>query len=161
MPSPGPQSGGSGETTGTVVAVTEPQVAPIGDLHEVTFDGEACTLSGPTVVPAGERSFVLRDVSDEQPAGLQIIVRELVDGHTFQELVDNQNEYGRGPGTYFGRPGWVYDVPLVGVTPAADLGPHRDFREVSLDPGTHAVAVWTPQGGEPIWLCAPLDVVEP
>jgi hypothetical protein len=55
---------------------------------EVTFDGEKCTDLGMVVLPEGEYTVVFRDMFGKGTADLH--VSQLVDGHTYQELIELQ-----------------------------------------------------------------------
>lgn len=55
---------------------------------EVTFDGETCTDLGQVVLPEGEYTLTFVDEPHKGTADLH--VSQLVNGHTFQELVDLQ-----------------------------------------------------------------------
>jgi hypothetical protein len=54
---------------------------------EVTFDGNGCTVSGPTEVLIGDYSFLLNNASGRR---VKLVVTHLLDGHTLKDLVDLQ-----------------------------------------------------------------------
>jgi len=112
---------------------------------EVTFDGNGCTVSGPTEVPIGEYSFLLNNLG-----GRRVIlgVTQLLDGHTFQDLVDLQAE----PGDNFAIEYWM-------SKPFYYTKDHKIYT-VSLDEaGEHGIliSVYNHVG---IWLCIPFQVIE-
>jgi hypothetical protein len=90
-----------------------------------------------------------------------LFARNLVDGHTYQDALDQQEEAG-GQGAYWPRPPWAADVPISRNRPEIDLADNQQLLTVNLRPGTgsHFIAVYATAGSEMIWLCAPLDVVE-
>ena len=94
--------------TTTMVDTPEPQLtsAPettfVGaDIIEVTFDGSACTVTGPDEVSTGVHSFVLLDLTSEGLADVRTMA--LQDGYTYQDLLDLQSE----PGEYVPIPPWA------------------------------------------------------
>lgn len=123
---------------------------------EVSFDGNECTVAGASEMPAGDRSFVLTDMSDLD--GVTVFARKLVDGHSFQDALDIEAASG-GPGAYWPRPSWAADVMPNFDPPEMDLADNQQLLAVSLEPGEHLVAIYA-INPELIWLCAPLDVVE-
>jgi hypothetical protein len=142
----------------TASAGTEaPPAADTSEIIEITFGGSECTAAGPSEVPAGNRVFLVTNVSDLGPGVL--FVRRLVDGHTFQDALDLQGEFG-GPGAYFPRQMWFADVRWSNDHPEMDVASNQRLQAYSLEPGTHLVAYETLDPVS-IWLCAPLDVVEP
>lgn len=122
----------------------------------VTFDGKDCTFSGPSEVPPGDYAFVLTNVSD---VGAVLFARELIDGHTYQDALDQMDEAG-GPGSYWPRPSWAADVTRDPDPPEIDLASGQRLLALSLEPGTYNLGVYTATSPEGIWLCAPLDVLE-
>jgi hypothetical protein len=66
----------------------------------VTFDGNECTMRGPSEIPAGEYQFIWEDKSDLYPA---LYVGLIHEGHTYQDLLDRQGT----PGKYVTKPSWV------------------------------------------------------
>jgi hypothetical protein len=143
------------DTTGT--STSQPDAEAESEIMEVTFDGNECTFAGPAEVPPGDQAFVLTDVSD---LGAVLFARMIVDGHTYQDVLDGQEEAG-GPGSYSPRPSWVANAPVDSDPPDIDLAENQQLLASRLYPGEHFVALWTTEGPELIWLCAPLDVVEP
>jgi hypothetical protein len=118
---------------------------PIEITFEVTFDGKGCTVSGPTEVPIGDYSFLLNNTSDSR---VKLVVGQLLDGHSFQDLVDLQTE----PGDNFMIEPWM-------SKPFYYTKDHRIYF-VSLDEaGEHviSISVYNHVG---IWLCIPFQVIE-
>ena len=112
---------------------------------EVTFDGNGCTVSGPTEVPIGEYSFLLNNTSDIR---VKLVVGQLLDGHTYQDMLDLQTE----PGDTFGIEPWM-------SKPFYYTRDHKMYF-VSLDEaGEHviSISVYKHLG---IWLCVPFQVVD-
>ncbi len=143
------------DTTGT--PTSEPTGETESEIIEVTFDGNECTVAGPTEVPPGDQAFVLTDVSD---LGAVLFARMLVDGHTFQDALDTEQEAG-GPGVYWTRPSWFAGAPVDMDPPEIDLADNQQLLASRLYAGNHLVGLYTTTGSELIWLCGPLDVVEP
>ena len=122
-----------------------PTTEPIEITFEVTFDGNGCTVSGPTEVPTGDYSFLLNNVSGRK---VLLGVTQLLDGHTFQDLVDLQAE----PGDNFAIEYWMSE-------PFYFTRDHITWT-VSLDEaGEHGIliSVYNHVG---IWLCIPFQVIE-
>lgn len=131
------------------------------EIVEVAFDGSECIVTGEPEVSPGDHAFVLTDVSDLD--GVQLYVRYLENGHTFQDALDLEKEAG-GPGSPLpgGRPSWWADVMPDFDPPEIDLAGNQQSRAVSLEPGNHMLLIWAPDpsGSYGIWLCGPVDVVE-
>jgi hypothetical protein len=112
---------------------------------EVTFDGNGCTVSGPTEVPIGDYSFLLNNASDRR---VKLVVGQLLDGHTFQDMVDLQNE----PGDIFAIEPWM-------SKPFYYTKDHKIYI-VSLDEaGEHVISI-SVYNHVAIWLCVPFQVIE-
>lgn len=133
--------------------------ATISNVHEVTFDGTTCTYLGPSEVAPGNHSFILTDLTNGAIYPF-FAVRVLSDGHTYQDVVDEQNERG-GPGTVFPRADWVLDAEVSADLPDVDLADNQRLFSASytLEPGSHEVIMWS--GTDWLGLCGPLEVVEP
>jgi hypothetical protein len=112
---------------------------------EVTFDGNGCTVSGPPEVPIGDYSFLLNNVSGRR---VKLVVAQLLDGHTFQDLVDLQSE----PGDPFAIEPWM-------SKPFYYTKDHKIYTVFLDEAGEHGIAI-----GEynhvNSWLCAPFQVIE-
>jgi hypothetical protein len=128
------------------------------EIIEVTFDGNECTVAGPTELPPWDHhAFVLTDASD---LGAVLFARKLTGGHTYQDVLDAQEEAG-GPGSYWRRPSWVASALGRPDLFEVDLADNQGLVAVTLEPGNHYfLALYTTTGPEGIWLCAPVDVVE-
>jgi len=81
----------------------------------VTFDGEECTVSGPSVLPAGEHSFILNDISEKK---VDLWVGRLLEGKTVQDLFDEQGE----PSVWWPKPSWFYYTQQIGTEQINDNG---------------------------------------
>ena len=116
----------------------------------VTFDGNECTVSGPTELPTGEHSFLLKDLSGQRQV---LYVGHLLDGKTFQDLLDRQSE----PGEYVPKVSWVIHAGKIGTERIAEGELVYTF---SLNKeGEHAIYLGA---ADPLslWFCAPLKVME-
>jgi hypothetical protein len=126
-------------------AATPTPIPPI----EVIFDGNECTVSGPTELPTGDHSFVLKDLSGQNQV---LYVSHLLDGKTYQDLLDLQSE----PGEYVPKPSWV-------VRAARGIRRNAKGERVytfSLDKeGEHAIYIGSSHPLS-LWNCAPLWVTE-
>jgi hypothetical protein len=68
---------------------------------DVTFDENYnCIVSGPTEVPTGDYLISLNNLSDIK---VDLAVNHLIDDHTYQDLLDLQNE----PGEPFNKVYWI------------------------------------------------------
>jgi len=77
-------------TDTTIPAKSKPQPADI--TFEVTFDqNHHCVVNGPAEVPPGDYLFRLTNQSDRK---VDMAVTHLIEGHTYQDLLDLQNEAG-------------------------------------------------------------------
>ncbi len=120
-------------------------------LLEVTFDGEACTTEGPTVVPTDTHSFVLKDLTGEGLADVRTMA--IAEGHTYEDLLDLQSE----PGEYVPLPEWA-EWPLTTFEPGdRELGDNDLGKRLILEPGVHGIVVGTGKG---IWFCGRLTVTD-
>ena len=132
-----------------IVKPTNTDLPPTSTPHtidfEVTFDGNGCTVSGPTEVPIGDYSFLLNNTSGRR---VKLVVGQLLDGHTFQDLVDLQTE----PGDNFMIESWM-------SKPFYYTKDHKIYT-VSLDEaGEHSIAI-SEYKHVGIWLCVPFQVIE-
>ena len=126
-------------------AITLPAPTHHTNDFEVTFDGNGCTVSGPTEVPIGDYSFLLNNVSGRRA---KLVVGQLLDGHTFQDLVDLQTE----PGDTYGIEPWMSQ-------PFYYTKDHKIYT-VSLDEaGEHVISI-SVYNHVAIWLCIPFQVIE-
>lgn len=112
---------------------------------EIAFDGNECTVSGPTEVPTGNYPFVWNDLSEQQ--NTDFWVGRLLDGHTYQDLLDLQSE----PGEYYPKPSWV-------VHSSAYYSFDAEIWVVILDePGDYFIDLGSKHS---LWFCAPFKVIE-
>jgi len=115
---------------------------------EVTWDGNECIVTGPSVVPVGYHEFVWRDHTNH---GYGFAVRYLHEGYTYQDMLDVQGE----PGKLFSRPSWVEEIE----------GSYR--RDDSIDAevftfhfdqeGNYDIHLWDTNF---LWICGGLTAVE-
>ncbi len=131
-----------------------------GDVFEITFENDLCTVTGHAESAAGIRIFVLRNL-DETGLRPNLNVVELIDGHTWEELVASVSGHGLAFNP-LPRPEWALDVD--GKPSAAfryqqdhDLADNERTYAFDLDPGPHAIVAYQydPIG---VWLCAPFEV---
>jgi hypothetical protein len=133
------------QATEVPTATNIPASTPHTIDFEVTFDGNGCTVSGPTEVPIGDYSFLFNNTSGRRA---KLVVGQLLDGHTFQDLLDLQTE----PGDTFGIEPWM-------STPFYYTKDHKVYT-VSLDEaGEHCTSI-SEYKHVGIWLCAPFQVIE-
>jgi len=126
-------------------AITIPASTPHTNDFEVTFNGNGCIVSGPTEVPIGDYSFLLNNTSGRR---VKLVVTQLLDGHTFQDLVDLQTE----PGDNFMIESWM--------SKPSYYTEDRKIYIVSLDEaGEHGIVI-SEDKHVGIWLCAPFLVIE-
>ncbi len=143
-------------TVTTGATSTSPDTAAASELPNVTnvvFDGETCTVSGPTSVSAGQHYFVMSDLSDLY---VELYVSTLLDGHTFQDLLDLQPE----PGIYYPKPSWVvYATKAYGEPSGRTLAAGEIEQEYTLDQSGHEHAIYVgPSNG--LWFCSALEVTD-
>ena len=129
----------------------KPTATPLAlvEAIEVTFDGNECIVTGPTELPTGEHSFLLKDLSGQAQV---LYVPHLLDGKTFQDMVDLQSE----PGVYYPKPSWCIHAEATRewIAEGEDLYTFYLNKE-----GEHAILLgsWYPLS---LWFCAPLKVME-
>ena len=125
-------------------AIITPSSTPHTIDFEITFDGNGCTVSGPTEVPIGDYSFLLNNSSGR---GAKLVVAQLLDGHTYQDLVDLQAE-----------PGDNYMIETWMSKPFYYTKDHKIYI-VSLDEaGEHGIVISEDKHAG-IWHCAPFQVI--
>jgi hypothetical protein len=124
---------------------------PLDEAIEVTFDGDECTVAGPTELPSGEHNFILKYPSEGR---VDLWMSFLQDGKTYQDLLDMQSE----PGEYFQEPSWVLWDPRIlrGWNESVD---GEVFTFMLNKVGEHVIYVGTYSPGA-IWFCAPMVVTE-
>ena len=139
--------------TATPTPTSEPLPGSVAEGIEVTFDGNDCTVTGPTELPAGEHTFIFIDQSDMR-GELSLVYLE--DGKTFQDLLDEQI----GPGVWSPKQSWVIYDTRVSIEFQESNGRRVDSSTWKLDKvGEHTIICYvsTPQM---IWVAAPFMVVE-
>jgi hypothetical protein len=113
---------------------------------EVTFDGTECTVEGPEEVSRGVYYFILNDESDKN---LQLWINRILEGKTFEDLLNWQPE----PGVYVPPPTWI-EHPSSTYSFEAERTVHF------LDQvGNYATLVggYNPSS---LWFCEPFRVVD-
>jgi hypothetical protein len=121
---------------------------------EVAFDGNDCTVAGPTELPAGEHIFIFIDGGDR---GAELYLLRLADYKNTQDLRDGQSE----PGEWYPKPPWVYYDTKVSVDSQESNGRRVDTSTWRLDRiGEHTIACWVPSEPQMIWFPAALMIVE-
>jgi hypothetical protein len=121
------------------------------DIIEVVYDGTECTSNAPASVSAGEQTFVLINNSDHVA---QLLVADIEEGHTYQELIDLQNEAG-GAGTEFGTQEWLAFTPLI--APASKISDTEMQYEYDVQIG--GVSLFLAPSGQ-LWLCGGFEAVD-
>jgi hypothetical protein len=139
--------------TGTIAACGSDDTGDDADaaVIEVTYDGTECTSNAPASVPAGEQTFVLINNSDHVT---QLLVADIEEGHTYQELIDLQNEAG-GAGTEFGTFEWLALTPLI--APASKISDTEMQYEYDLQIG--GISLFLAPSGQ-LWLCGGFEAVD-
>lgn len=142
--------------TATPTPTSEPLPGSVPEEIEVTFDGNECTVSGPTELPIGEHSFILNDLSE---MNAELWVLRLRDGKTFQYLLDEQGERG-GPGVWWPKPSWVVHARHTGG-PLKNANGGEVWTYLADIEGDYVIMVgeYTP-ASKRIWFCPPLKVIE-
>ena len=146
------------EAPSTTAASTTTTVAMSAAVVGVSFDGETCDVDTESV-PAGDHAFVVTNDSDET---VHLYVSILVDGHTFDELLELQEEVGGSP-NYYPKPDWVVYEDVSSdpdARPEIELSDNQSMKGRALTEGADAVYLGT---GVPyrLWFCAPLSVTAP
>lgn len=121
---------------------------------EVTFDGNGCTVKGPSELPPGEHTFTFVDQSEWEG---ELYLVYLDEGKTIQDLNDLQSE----PGEWNPKPSWVhYDLALS--QESEQKGDKRiDTETWSLKRvGEHTILCYV-DDPRLLWHAAPLMIVEP
>jgi hypothetical protein len=121
---------------------------------KVTFDGEVCTVSGPTALPVGEYLFTVNDLEGAGPPDLKL--GRFTGGNTYQDFLDAQGE----PGTYIPKPDYL-DQEITEVDVDFDLTTGQKSITYALEEGEYAIYIFIADGAKwGQWICAPLKVVE-
>ncbi len=123
------------------------------DPIEVTFDGNGCSVTGPTELKAGEHAFIFIDKSGL--SGELYLVR-LEEGKTFQDHLDGQSE----PGEWYPKPPWVFHDSQSSIE-SEDTNSGRVDKSIwRLDKvGEHTILCYV-DSPRLLWFAAPLFIVE-
>jgi len=126
----------------------KPTATPLAlvEAIEVTFDGNECIVTGPTELPVGEYDFILKDLSEEN---VRLWVSLLLDGKTFQDLVD-LHEWESG--VHWDKPSWVKRADMI-------RRGDQVFTFILKKEGEYAIYLGTSQPFM-IWFCAPIMIIE-
>jgi len=122
------------------------------DKVEITFDGNNCTVTGPTSLPVGEHQFFLNNLSGKN---FGFWVSRLKGDHTFQDLLDEQG----GPGRYYlALTNWV----TLSSTTEFEYGKNGQLIYTIYlgSEGNYAIYLYDSAAHEETWLCAPLQVTK-
>ena len=143
---------GCGTTAATPTPTSEPLPETVAEF-EVTFDGNDCTVTGPTELPAGEHTFIFIDRSDMRG---ELWLVYLDDGKTFQNHLDLQSK----PGEWYPKPSWAHYDLRVSLE-SEELEDRRvDSSTWRLDRvGEHTILCYVPYP-QKLWFVAPIIVVE-
>jgi len=126
--------------TDTSVPPTQTPKQDVIELGELTFDGNECTVSGPSEVPTGKYSIVFNDTS-EQP-GIQVNLLGLLEDKTIQDLIDIQSE----PGEWYPKPSWAF----YGLSLNYPLD--KEWVLVIDEEGEYVIYLWA-DSSEFLWFC--------
>ena len=151
-PTPNPPT--ASPTSIPPTAPPTPTVEPLPGLVPegivITFTKkEECTVSGPTELPAGEYTYVLRDLSGVRHT---IYISYLLDGKTYQDLVDMQGK----PGRYWPKPDWVVYAKITDGW--RNESRNELYLTFSLEEGEHAAVYLGSTQPVSLWFCAPIWV---
>ena len=114
---------------------------------EVTFDkNHNCNILGPSVVPTGDYLLSLYDQSELK---IDLAVTHLIDGHSYQDLLNMQNR----PGEPFLKVYWMSQ-------PRYYTKDHLVWNYSLDEAGEHVVLILK-HVFEGIWICDPFQVVDP
>ena len=113
---------------------------------QVTFDeNHNCIIAGPTEVPTGDYLLSLNNLSD---TNVDLAVNHLIDGHSFQDLLDLQSE----PGEPFNKVYWMSH-------PFYFTRDHKVWT-YSFDEAGEYVVLILQHVYKGIWICDPFQVTE-
>ena len=121
----------------------------------VTFDGENCTVEAPETLDPGQNTFLFIDEADRSG---EMWVRQLVDGATWDDVVEYMEEQG-GPGVYFPKPEWLVAVPQYAPEERPAEGQHLYSHDLPADSVFSFTIGAEDEAGttdEAIWLCGPV-----
>ncbi len=138
--------------TSTPKPTSEPLPETVTEI-EVIFDGNDCTVTGPTELPAGDHTFIFIDRSDMKG---ELWLVNLDDGKTTQDLLDGQSE----PGNWYPAPSWLdYDSQQSNKSEELE-GRRVDTSTWKLDKvGEHTIVCYV-ASPQMIWFPASLMIIE-
>ena len=116
--------------------------------------GKKCTVSGPTELPTGDVTFVLRDLSELDQT---FYVGYFTMGYTFQDLIDLQGTPGR---FWSPKPKWLIDAYMIEGGMWNDASRNEQYFTYSLDEEGEYVVYLGTHDPPRLWFCAPLQVKE-
>lgn len=132
--------------------------SPTEEQIVVTFDGNECTVSGPSELAVGVQPFIFINSTEKT---LSFNVNQLLDGHTYQDLVDRINQQGSkldsgGADT----PEWfsMDVVVFVGIEKDETTGDETISLRIKKE-GDYAIYLYDALQ-QTIYLCGPLTMVE-
>ncbi|MCK5633688.1 MAG: hypothetical protein KAI06_01305 [Anaerolineales bacterium] len=142
--------------TSTSIPPTAPPTPTLGPLPGSIPEGivitftkkEECTVSGPTELPPGEYTFVLRDLSDTNQ---RLYLSYYIDGKTNQTVLDKQVV----PGRWYPKPDWIVYAKMIEEW--RNESRNEKYFTYSLEEGEHGVLLGS---SSPIslWVCDPIWV---
>jgi hypothetical protein len=131
--------------TPTSIPANTPTPQPPEITFEVTFgEDENCIVTGPSEVSTGEYLFQLNNQSDRK---IDIAVTHLIEGHTYQDLLDLQKSYGEP----FVKVYWMSQ-------PYYFTRDHIVWHYTLDEPGEHAILLLQ-HVYVGMWICQPIQVV--
>lgn len=136
----------------TLLPPTEaPSLTQIPQLFIVTFDENGCTYSGPSVVPIGEYSFVLKDLTGQKA---DLYIEYFIEDKTTQDYLALQGE----PGKWFEPPDWSVRAFKRGTEWNESLG-LKVYTFSLTEIGENLIYIG---GHNPpsFWFCPPIWVIE-
>ncbi len=107
-------------------------------------------MSGPTELPVGEHQFILKNLSGQT---VDLWVSHLLDGKTFQDMLDLQSE----PGEYVPPPSWV----VLAIKRGTEWNESKGEKVYTflVEEGENVIDIGINYPAS-LWLCAPLKVIE-
>ena len=120
---------------------------------EVTFDGNDCTVTGPSELPPGEHTFTFVDQSEWEG---ELWLVYLDEGKSFQDNLDMQSE----PGEWHPKQSWAHYDSVVSRESRETDGERIDTETWSLNRvGEHTILCYV-DDPRLLWFAAPLMIVE-
>ena len=131
--------------------------SPSEDQPVITFNGNECTVSGPSELAIGVQPFIFKNTTEKN---MTLGVNQLLDGHTYQDLVDRANQQG-SKSDFDGSdsPEWLNfnATAFVGYEKGESAGEEIITLSVKTI-GDYAINLYD-SATETVWLCGPLQVV--